>query len=482
MKSTAVNDVASLFWSQAASGAGKAASGGGAFQKVWNSQTGKGASGNSPESVRTRDGAGDRRPVDTAEEQPLEQKGRIQKDPAVEEPTEGAPVEKTDAEDPAAESPDGEEAATEEPGEVELTDAEEQLRAMEVLGTAAWDLMNRVADLFGVTLEAVRESMDRLGMVQTDLLDASKLGSLLLEVAGAADSYALLTDPVLYDNYQTVMSEMDSAVRESAAELGLHPERLRGILDDIRAEAVPEPMRLAELESPQEPESPEPLESTEALRSEMVPEAVPEEAARKQDTDTQERGGRQAEGRADRDGQMNHFAQVRIEPFQPGLRQVENMPQNTPWSEDTRQIMDQILDYMKLNLKADATSLEMQLHPESLGTLQVQIASKGGIVTANFITQNDAVKVALESQMLQLREQFEAQGVKVEAIEVTVQAHAFEQNLEQGRGRGQQDPEKRGRGRRIQLEGAFAVDHPEAEESVAADRVAVDGSTVSYTA
>ena len=99
----------------------------------------------------------------------------------------------------------------------------------------------------------------------------------------------------------------------------------------------------------------------------------------------------------------------RTEQFRPEQQQVGEIPRYSSWSTDTRQIMNQILDYMKLSLSADTTSLEMQLHPASLGTLHVQIASRGGIVTANFITENEAVKTALESQMLQLREQFEEQ-------------------------------------------------------------------------
>ena len=131
--------------------------------------------------------------------------------------------------------------------------------------------------------------------------------------------------------------------------------------------------------------------------------------------------------------------------------------------------MRQIMDYMKVSVKADSSDLEMQLHPQSLGTLHVQVASKNGVVTANFITQNETVKAALESQMVQLKESFAEQGVKVEAIEVTVQTHPFEQNLEQGRGN-QSDQESgagvsRRRTRRINLNTAFVEDEPQTEKT-----------------
>lgn len=84
--------------------------------------------------------------------------------------------------------------------------------------------------------------------------------------------------------------------------------------------------------------------------------------------------------------------------------------------------------------------------------------------------------------MVQLQEQFEEQGIKVEAIEVTVQTHEFEQNLEQGRGRNQQEPEKRNRTRRINLNDSLVMEAMEEEDALAAEMMAASGSTVDYTA
>ena len=149
--------------------------------------------------------------------------------------------------------------------------------------------------------------------------------------------------------------------------------------------------------------------------------------------------------------------------------------------------MRQIMDYMKVSVKADSSELEMQLHPQSLGTLHIQMASRNGVVTANFIAQNETVKAALESQMVQLKENFAEQGVKVEAIEVTVQTHQFEQNLEQGRGNNSNTANETGAGRkrtrRINLNAAFAEEEPQTEEDrIAADIMSANGNTVDFTA
>ena len=138
---------------------------------------------------------------------------------------------------------------------------------------------------------------------------------------------------------------------------------------------------------------------------------------------------------------------------------------------------------MKLQVKPDVSDVEMQLHPQSLGTLQIHVASKGGVLTANFVTQNETVKAALESQMVQLQESFEEQGIKVNAIEVTVQTHEFERNQEQGRGDGRnQEPTRKSRVRRINLNDLTISEEMEQEDALAADMMAAGGNTVDYTA
>ena len=150
---------------------------------------------------------------------------------------------------------------------------------------------------------------------------------------------------------------------------------------------------------------------------------------------------------------------------------------------NTERIMEQITESIKLSSTDGISEMEMQLHPASLGTLQVQVTSKGGVLTANFITQNEAVKAALESQMIQLKNQFEEQGVRVEAIEVTVQTHEFERNLDQGRGNNSQgqEPSRRGRVRRLNLNDPMTAEEPEEEDMLAKDMMEANGNTVDYS-
>ena len=361
-----------------------------------------------------------------------------------------------------------------------------------LLGTAAADMMQEIADTFGISVEELQSIMQEIGMEPISVLDQGRLGELLLKVAGAEDSYALLMDSELYDNYQELLGKLETMLQETGEELDMEPGQLQKTLEDLgetlnSREEIPVEVLTEESEETQpqgkETVKAQPEEVADAsLQTAAQPEKVSGPAKEPQ---TEAEGGKHRE-HSDRNDHGSLFAQDTRTQFQPqfGTQVQQTGATSEAWSTDTQDIMRQIMDFMRIQVKADTSNLEMQLHPESLGTLQIHLASKGGMVTANFIAQNEAVKTALESQMVQLKENFEQQGVKVEAIEVTVQSHAFERNLDQGRGQNsaQDQSSKRTRTRRINLSDAPAVESLEEEDALAAEMMAASGSQVDYTA
>lgn len=117
------------------------------------------------------------------------------------------------------------------------------------------------------------------------------------------------------------------------------------------------------------------------------------------------------------------------------LSQSVEAPQMTQFSSylsaDTVQIMEQIVQQMRVTISNEITTMEMQMNPENLGKVYVNISSEEGVVNAQFHATNEVVKEALEAQVATLRESLNQAGVKVDAIEVTIASHEFERNLEQ---------------------------------------------------
>lgn len=93
-----------------------------------------------------------------------------------------------------------------------------------------------------------------------------------------------------------------------------------------------------------------------------------------------------------------------------------------------RDVAFQIVEGVKVNVKADTSSLEMALNPESLGKVNVAIEMKDGVCTANFVVRNELARIAVESQLQTLKETFEERGLKVDAVEVNVSDFSFNQN------------------------------------------------------
>lgn len=481
MTSTSVKDVGSAFaglYAGSVPNAGASASAA-SFKQVWNSQVGK-ESDASAADIQTA-------PKDTDFEAET-----AETDTKIEKP-------KDSAEEVERETKVGEEAAVEEQATTtdkaetsgnensELSE-EEMQAAMEVLYTAATELMQNIAETFGVTLEELQATMNELGMTATDVLDGTKLSELMLQLGGANDSYALVTDETLYDNYRMLMGQQKETLETVANELGMNESQLEQL---IAGEMQPETVSLEEMPDVMR----EQVSETDSLDLNVVVETSEDttvignagqaEQSTEGETMSRQHSSRENASEVPVAKQTNEFMtqNVAVDNIQTQVQQAESVYSSTSWDVDTQNIMRQIMDYMKIQLNAETSSLEMQLHPANLGTIRVNIASDGGVVTANFVTENEAVKAALESQMVQLRETFAEQGVKVEAIEVTVQAHAFEQNLEQGRGRDNQEGStRRSRTRRINLNDPLAMENMDEEDALVAEMLTAEGSTVDYTA
>ncbi len=160
---------------------------------------------------------------------------------------------------------------------------------------------------------------------------------------------------------------------------------------------------------------------------------------------------------------------------------------------NTTDIMDQIATNAQTTITNEVTRMEMELNPVNLGRMIMQVESNtDGVVTAKLIAQNEAVREALENQLNVLRENLNNRGVRVEAVEVTVGTHEFEQNLEQNaRGEdaysgaeeqsGQQNRERRMRNLNMNdLEGMQGL--MSEEEELAARIMRDEGNTLDFQA
>ena len=155
---------------------------------------------------------------------------------------------------------------------------------------------------------------------------------------------------------------------------------------------------------------------------------------------------------------------------------------------DANSIMSQVTESIRVNYSVDTTSMELQLHPASLGTVTMHIASTNGVVTAHILVENEAVKAALESQLITLQQTFDEQGQRVEAVEVSVANYDLNKGNSSEAGTDQQKQNSTagrvGTRRRINLNDLDeeALEDLSEDDQIAADMMARSGNSVDYTA
>ncbi len=358
--------------------------------------------------------------------------------------------------------------ATEEP------DAEEMKAVLEALAS----VVQSIADTLNVSVEAVNESIENLNLDVTDVLDTKNIPLIVADVNNLSDVSEIMMDENLSADVKELIGEVNEALDGLAREIGSTVEELKADIDRFAGE------RMSTDYSNRSYNESETVTETRIDSAANPTPVIEVEGKNNTGDDTQ--GRAKSDGDSGNNNTLN-FAQTVID----NLKAVTEARVNENTSDfgrtiSAQDIYEQVMSNLKLTMKADMTQMEMELHPASLGNVRVQVAAKDGVITASFTTENESVKAALETQVLTLKNQLEEQGIKVEAVEVTVGSHAFERNLsENGEGSGNPEGENnKSKPRSIDLS-RLSEDDIESlgdEERVMADMMAREGNTVNYLA
>ena len=349
---------------------------------------------------------------------------------------------------------------------------------------AADKMLKKTAEKLGMSEEELLMIMNSLSLTPMDLLQPENLQAVILAAAGETDASSMVTSEDLFATFKDLAAELDQVLKEISEATGMDVSEVKEFLEafadqarnpEIPAEVLPEEDSLAERKS----EAKTDMFAVSDMQAENTPDGskimLERSLAKDQSTD-------QGEGK-ELSGQPNPFAPEAMVSNQ--TESAQAMSEGIGYYDaDSEMIFNQITDYIKGQITDGVSEVEMQLHPESLGTLHIRLTAKDGMLTAQFTAQNDAVKAALEGQMIQLKETFKEQGMSVEAIEVTVESHKFDQNFSENRGSLQQEnrrPSKQAR-RQINLNDAVEEEDLTEEEQLAAQVLRDSGGTVDYTA
>ena len=412
--------------------------------------------------------------------------------------------------------------------ETESLDEEKIKDLAEEISEITNQIVDKIKSEFEVTDEEIEEAMEVLGLTIADLTKPAELRNLLMELTGTSDSIELLTNVELYDSVKEVTDLASNLMNEVSKEFNLSTEQLT---ETINTESFEEALNEvdvsvtsneAETEADAEVVSEvtvdkttdaalafensdkananetKPVESNNSNESEEVPidteKKAPDKIEKPESFTQSSLMNDEAMNERSENRKSFNFDSSKNQEFTFNQTQaVTNQTVNTvgdivetvtsyTTGADTDNIMRQVTDYVKVHISEDVTKMEIELHPASLGTVNMQINSQNGQITAHLTVQNELVKSVLETQMIKLQETFDEQGTKVSAIEVTVAEYSLnsqsDNNYSEERNGKSYGSKKKG----INLNEIGSLDELDEEEQLEAKVMEMNGSSVNYTA
>lgn len=102
--------------------------------------------------------------------------------------------------------------------------------------------------------------------------------------------------------------------------------------------------------------------------------------------------------------------------------------QHQPQSDLGRDLIQQMVDRARVQLHRNESRIELQLKPEFLGKVRIEIESKQGQLSVSIHTENHAVKHILENNLAALKQNFAELGLRLDSLQVSVDQQDLAQN------------------------------------------------------
>lgn len=360
---------------------------------------------------------------------------------------------------------------------------EEFEKVAEAVSLALVQVRQTICETLTLTEEQLTAAMDGLGLQDSDLLERGSMQQLFLTVK-QAESTEFLTNEELFGGFADLMQ----AVEQTMTEFNISPEEFRTVLARMETEE-PVGQEIAETFLQEETAKlPEQVETEEGDVSDLPTEStmeapkatvVSEDKTQSGDTGDKEQTHTALARKEGKTTVISSEADVAVKTvFIDALASYTTNGVEEASLEvvaQVREIANQIMEQIKITIRPDQTNMELQLNPEHLGRVNLTITEKEGRMTAQFTTQTEIAKEAIESQMAALRESLQNQGIKVENIEVTVAEFGFARD-----GNAKQNGE--GESGKQKHRASFHIDEAEEGSLSVSELLNVTDSSVDYSA
>ena len=347
-----------------------------------------------------------------------------------------------------------------------------------------------VMDQTQMSFGELNEQLENLGMDWSDLTNLEGIKDFFLQTK-EIDASDLLVDETLNQEFQSFIQEW----QDIFAVQDVPVDEVSQIIDSVDEDLLDDMITTHMI----------PVEET---NGEPVTERMPDEGRTVQDNATiftdsnpkepvitkvnisNDPAGQQNESYSQQDAESTTEDTVKVqdvtetkEVVNPILQNIQDALNEVASTEHTdnvnkpQPVVEQIVEQVRVHMNQDTTSMELQLYPEHLGKIQIHVVSKDGVMTARIAAETEQAKQAIENGLANLKEAFEQQDLKVEAVEVMVATAGFEKGQDQ-----QEAPEQKRTGGKTGKLVYSDTEEEESEEQAETERMRMTGSSVSYTA
>ena len=338
------------------------------------------------------------------------------------------------------------------------------------------DIKDAIKEEFDVSDEDIKVAMELLGLTALDLLSTAKVAELIEQLTGT-DALTLITNEDMMQSFNNIINVVDEANADIAGMLGVKTEEVGIVLGQNDIAPVVNSEDTAKQDNVKESDAKNADDNINQTVDNQ--ESLSEVLAKKITTES--------DGKAKNNMSESNEANNKVTYADVADNMISNITDTFAdiITEDIStvkeaDIVNQVIDSVKLMASRELTSMEVMLNPEHLGSVHITVTARNGIVSAQIAAQNEQVKTALENQMVTLREQFESQGLKVDAVEITVMAHSFEA----GQNFGQSESERKQGESKVHRKLDLSSFNDELEEDLESTAPApkAEGSSVEYLA
>lgn len=338
------------------------------------------------------------------------------------------------------------------------------------------DIKDAIKEEFNVSDEDIKVAMELLGLTALDLLSTAKVAELIEQLTGT-DALTLITNEDMMQSFNNIINVVDEANADIAGMLGVKTEEVGIVLGQNDIAPVVNSEDTAKQDNVKEADAKNADDNINQTVDNQ--ESLSEVLAKKITTES--------DGKAKNNMSESNEANNKVTYADVADNMISNITDTFAdiITEDIStvkeaDIVNQVIDSVKLMASRELTSMEVMLNPEHLGSVHITVTARNGIVSAQIAAQNEQVKTALENQMVTLREQFESQGLKVDAVEITVMAHSFEA----GQNFGQSESERKQGESKVYRKLDLSSFDDELEEDLESTAPApkAEGSSVEYLA